>query len=218
VTQPTFEERRTVTVLFADVVGSTATAEELDVEDVRLRLLRFRDTVRKAVEQHGGVVEKFIGDAVVGIFGADEAHEDEPVRAVRAALAARDAVAELNVDEPWLDLHARFGVSTGEALVAVGDRSGEGVVTGDVLNTTARIQSAAPVDGVLVGRRAHDAARSAIELHARDPIEAKGKGAPVEVWEAVAVLADAPASRSDSPFVGRAAELDQLQSIWQSVC
>ena len=173
--------------------------------------------MRAAIEQHGGVVEKFIGDAVVGLFGVDEAHEDDPVRAVRAALAARDAVAALNADEPWLDLHARFGVSTGEALVAVGrERFTEGVVTGDVLNTTARIQAAAPVDGVLVGRRTCDAARSAIELRACDPIEAKGKGTPVEVWEAVSLLGTPPV-RADAPFVGRAAELEQLEAAWHSV-
>jgi len=215
---PAFEERRTVTALFADIVGSTATAESLDVEDVRLRLLRFHGAVRVAIEQHGGVVEKFIGDAVVGLFGAEDAHEDDPVRAVRAALAARDAVATLNADEPWLDLHVRIGVSTGEALVAIGagQPGSEAVVTGDVLNTTARIQSAAPVDGVLVGRRTYEAVNSAVELRARDPIQAKGKGEPVEAWEAVSVLG-APVVRSDAPFVGRTAELGRLESVWRAV-
>ncbi len=205
-------------MLFADVVGSTATAERLDVEDVRLRLLRFHGAVRTAIEQHGGVVEKFIGDAVVGLFGAEEAHEDDPVRAVRAALTARDAVTGLNADEPWLDLHARLGVSTGEALVAIGagQPGSEGVVTGDVLNTTARIQAAAPVDGILVGRRTYESARSEVELRARGPVQAKGKGEPVEVWEAVSVLV-APTVRPDAPFVGRAADLERLESAWRSI-
>ena len=169
-----------------------------------------------ALEQHGGVVEKFIGDAVVGLFGVEEAHEDDPVRAVRAALAAREAVARLNLEEPWLDLHIRIGVSTGEALVAVGASrtTSEGVVTGDVLNTTARIEAAAPTDGVLVGRRTYEAARASVELRARDPVEAKGKGEPVEVWEAVA-LVGAPATRTDAPFVGRGAELARLESLWR---
>ena len=212
--------RRTshVTALFADIVGSTATTETLDVEDVRLRLLRFHGAVRAAIERHGGVVEKFIGDAVVGLFGAEDAHEDDPARAVRAALAARDAVATLNADEPWLDLHVRIGVSTGEALVAIGagQPGSEAVVTGDVLNTTARIQSAAPVDGILIGRWTHQAANSAVELRARDPIPARGKAEPVEVWEALSVLGPA-AVRSSAPFVGRTAELRRLESMWRAV-
>lgn len=158
------EERRHITVVFADVVGSTATAEQLDVEDVRLRLLRFHSAVRESIERHGGAVEKFIGDAVVGIFGAEAGHEDDPVRAVRAALDARDAVVRLQAEETWLDLQVRIAAATGEALVEVGAQReiSEGVVTGDVLNTAARIQAAAPPDGVLVGAATYQAARQVV--------------------------------------------------------
>ena len=206
-------------MVFADVVGSTAAAEQLDVEDVRLRLLQFHAAVRAALERHGGVVEKFIGDAVVGLFGADKAHEDDALRGVRAALEARDAVAHLREAEPWLDLHARFGAATGEALVAVGAaRDGpEGVVAGDVMNTAARIQAAAPVDGVLVGADTHRAARQAIDFRRADAIPAKGKAEPVEVWEALAELERPLLRRSDLPLVGRSSELAALEEVWHDV-
>src|SRR3712207_4370136 len=120
------EERRVVSVLFTDIVGSTATAEQLDPEDVRARLVPYYTRVREELVRCGGTVEKFIGDAVVALFGAPKAHEDDPERAVRAALAIRGALAELNVSEPWLDLRVRIGVSTGEALVALGARATAG--------------------------------------------------------------------------------------------
>ncbi len=206
-------------MVFADVVGSTATAEQLDVEDVRLRLLQFHAAVRAALERHGGVVEKFIGDAVVGIFGADQAHEDDALRGVRAALEARDAVAHLREAESWLDLHARFGAATGEALVAVGAaRDGpEGVVAGDVMNTAARIQGAAPVDGVLVGADTHRAARQAIGFRRAEAIPAKGKAEPVEVWEALEELERPRLRRPDLPLVGRSSELAALEEVWHDV-
>src|ERR671931_1408324 len=110
------EERKVVTALFADIVGSTASAEQLDPEDVRARLAPYYARVRSELERFGGTVEKFIGDAVVALFGAPVAHEDDPERAVRAAFAVRDAVAALNAEDAWLDLHIRIGVNTGEAL------------------------------------------------------------------------------------------------------
>src|SRR5581483_593789 len=194
-------------------------AEQLDVEDVRLRLLRFHAAVKEAVERHGGVVEKFIGDAVFALFGAEEAHEDDAVRAVRAALDARDAVARLRDEEPWLDLHVRLGAATGEALVAVGAPrdTAEGIVAGDVLNTAARIQAAAPVDGVLVGAETYHAARAAIEFREAAAIPAKGKADPVPAWEAVAPLAPSARPGRSSPLVGRAAELARLGAVWNDV-
>src|SRR5919204_2082445 len=111
------EERKVVTALFADIVGSTASAEQLDPEDVRARLAPYYARVRSELERFGGTVEKFIGDAVVALFGAPIAHEDDPERAVRAAIAIRNAVAGLNAEEEWLDIHIRTAVHTGEALV-----------------------------------------------------------------------------------------------------
>ena len=173
------EERKVVTVVFADIVGSTARAESLDPEDVRAVLAPYHARLRHELERCGGTVEKFIGDAVVGVFGAPAAHEDDPERAVRAAIAIQDAIAELNEADPGLALEVRIGVNTGEALVALDARPelGEGLVSGDVINTAARLQSAAPAGGILVGEQTRRATERAIDLVEREPIEAKGKAA-----------------------------------------
>src|SRR4051812_4184932 len=170
------EERKTVTIVFVDLVGFTAQAERLDPEDVRRLLAPYWARLRAELERHGGTVEKFIGDAVMAVFGAPRAHEDDPERAVRAALAIRDwAGAEAS------DLHVRIGVMTGEALVAIDARpaEGEGIASGDVVNTAARLQTAAPVNGILVGDATHRATAHAIDYRELEPVEAKGKAKPV---------------------------------------
>src|SRR5688500_8007086 len=151
------EERKVVTVLFADLVGFTARAERLDPEDVRAVLSPYFARVRNEIEACGGIVEKFIGDAVMAVFGAPVAHGDDPERAVRAAVSIRDAVAELNAADPELDLQMRIAVNTGEALVSIGARTteGEGMIAGDVVNTASRLQEAAPVNGILVGEETY---------------------------------------------------------------
>ena len=203
------EERKVVTVVFCDLVGSTARAERLDPEDVRARLSNYHAHVRNQLERFGGTVEKFIGDAVVALFGAPVAHEDDPERAVRAALAVRDWAAE----EP--DLQVRIGVNTGEALVALGarPREGEGMASGDVVNTAARLQSAAPVDGILVGEQTFRATERTIAYRAAEPVVAKGKAEPVAAWvalEARARFGVDVARRSDAPLVGRDREVELL--------
>ena len=214
------EERKIVTALFADIVGSTARAEQLDPEDVRALLAPYYVRVRGELERYGGTVEKFIGDAVVALFGAPVVHEDDPERAVRAAFAVRQAVAELDAADPWFDLHIRIGINTGEALVVVGARAseGEGMAAGDVMNTAARLQAAAPVDGILVSEATHAASELAIDYRPAEPVQAKGKSEPVPVWEAVAVR-DAPVRRrvSHAPLVGREAELERLAELWMRV-
>src|SRR6184192_263532 len=157
---PSAEERKLVTVLFTDIVGSTAKAEQMDPEDVRARLAPYYTRLRAELERFGGTVEKFIGDAVVALFGAPVAREGDPERAVRAALAIRDWVRE---EEEELQL--RIAVNTGEALIALGARpeAGEGMASGDVVNTTARLQAAAPVNGILVGEATWRATRDRIE-------------------------------------------------------
>ena len=176
-----------VTVVFADLVGSTARAERLDPEDVRAILAPYHDRLRHELERHGGTVEKFIGDAVVGVFGAPVTHEDDPERAVRAALAIQEAIAELNEADPALELEVRIGVNTGDALVAIGARPelGEAMVAGDVMNTAARIQAAAPPSGTLVGEQTFWATERAIEYREAEPVTAKGKATPVPVWQAL---------------------------------
>jgi class 3 adenylate cyclase len=150
---PPSEERRLMTALFTDIVGSTASAEEMDPEDVHQRLQPYFERTRQELERYGGTLEKYVGDAVVAVFGAPVAHEDVPERAVRAALAIRDAIHDLNEKDAWLDLSIRIGVNTGEALLVVSSNPSLdlGMAAGDAINTAARIQSAAPVNGVLVG-------------------------------------------------------------------
>jgi class 3 adenylate cyclase/tetratricopeptide (TPR) repeat protein len=213
------EERKVVTVFFADLVGFTGRAEQLDPEDVRRMLSPYYARLRSEIERFGGTVEKFIGDAVMAVFGAPTAHEDDPERAVRAALAVRDAIQELNEANPSLDLHVRIAVNTGEAVVALGARpvEGEGMVAGDVVNTSARLQTAAPVDGILVGETTYRATERAIEYAESDPVQAKGKAVPVPVWEALAARARYGVDvqqRGSAPLVGRRAELDFL---WDSL-
>src|SRR5437764_9365415 len=151
------EERRFISVLFVDLVGFTARAEKLDPEDVRAILTPYHETVRREIESFGGVVEKFVGDAVMSVFGAPMAYGDDAERAVRAALAVRDSVHELNNGDARLDLQIRIAVNTGEALVSLGARPsmGESMVAGDVVNTASRLQQAAPVNGIIVGEETY---------------------------------------------------------------
>src|SRR5215210_6176094 len=214
------EERRVVTVLFVDMVGSTARAETLDPEDVREVLDRYYRRVRVEVEHFGGVVEKFIGDAVMAVFGAPVAYGDDPERAVRAALAVRDGVAALNEADPELDLNIRVAVNTGEALVALGGRpdAGEAMVAGDVVNTAARLQGHAPVNGIVVGEETYLSTRGAIEYEPAEPVTARGKAQPIPVWLAVVAITNAgERTLSPAPLVGRARELDLLHGVWERV-
>jgi class 3 adenylate cyclase len=209
------EERKVVTVVFVDLVGSTARAEQLDPEDMRAQLAAYHGRARAELERHGGTVEKFIGDAVVAVFGAPIAHEDDPERAVRAALAVQEAIDELNDDDPGLELEVRIGVNTGEALVTLEARpeADEGMVSGDVINTAARLQSAAPPGGILAGEQTYRATERAIEYSHHAPVEAKGKAAPVAAWLAVAPRARFGVEDVDvgrAPLVGREREVALL--------
>ena len=210
--RPLGEERKTVTVVFVDLVGFTARAEQLDPEDVRAVLSPYHAHLRDELERRGGTVEKFIGDAVMAVFGAPVAHEDDPERAVRAALAIRD----WSTEQP--DLQVRIAVNTGEALVNVGARpaEGEAMVAGDVVNTAARMQAAAPVNGVLAGETTYRATRDAIGYREARAVEAKGKADPVKVWEPLEPIAGYGvdvAHRTQTPLVGRERELELLRSL-----
>ena len=194
------EERKIVSVVFVDLVGSTARAESSDPEDTRALLRVYHERSREELESFGGTVEKFIGDAVVAVFGAPVSHEDDPERAVRAALAVREAVGRLNEEQPERDLHVRIAVNTGEALVSLDVSPGEGeaMVAGDVVNTAARIQSAAPIDGILVGEQTYGATERQISYREAAAIEAKGKSERVPVWEAIEAYFRRSPGESDS--------------------
>ena len=202
-------ERKVVTVLFADLVGFTARAERLDPEDVQAVLAPYHERLRSELERWGGTVEKFIGDAVVALFGAPVAHEDDPERAVRAALAIRDWIAE------GAELEVRIGINTGEALINLGARPelGEGMAAGDVVNTAARIQTAAPTNGILVGETTQRATAQTIDYDDAPAVDAKGKQGPIPVWEVLQTRASFGvdlATKSLSALVGRERELEQL--------
>jgi class 3 adenylate cyclase/tetratricopeptide (TPR) repeat protein len=209
------EERKVVTAVFVDLVGFTGRSERLDPEDVRGFLAPYHARAKAELERFGGTVEKFIGDAVVAVFGAPTAHEDDAERAVRAALAVRDAIVELNAENPALGLSVRVGAATGEALVNLNARpeQGEQLAAGDVLNTASRLQASAPTDGILVDEATHRLTEHAIEYREADAVDAKGKSNPVAVWEPVAPKARLGvdiAFRGGAPLVGRRDELDAL--------
>ena len=215
------EERRVVSVLFVDIVGFTSRAEQLDPEDVRSFLTPYYERVRAEIERHGGRIEKFVGDAVLGIFGAPIAHGDDAERAVRTALAIRDELQLMNHADEELDLQARLAVNTGEAIVDLDARPehGETMVVGDVVNTASRLQSAAPINGVLVGRETHAATRATIAYATAAPVIAKGKAEPIEVWLALrAAAAAGERTLSSAALVGRERELDLLGRLWNQVC
>jgi class 3 adenylate cyclase len=214
------EERKIVTVLFVDLVGFTARADHLDPEDVRAILTPYYARLRSEIESFGGTVEKFIGDAVVGVFGAPIAHGDDPERAVRAALSVRDAIAAMNESDRELDLQIRLAVNTGEAIVSLGARPelGEGMVAGDVINTASRLQSSAPTNGILVGEATYRATRGCTEYREVEPMMVKGKDTAVRGWLAIGIGVG-PGERSVAPvpLVGRVRETAALQRIFEGV-
>jgi class 3 adenylate cyclase/tetratricopeptide (TPR) repeat protein len=200
------QERKVVTVLFCDLVGFTQRAEEMDPEDVASLLGPYHTRLKEELERHEGTVEKFIGDAVMALFGAPVAHEDDPERAVRAALAIRDFAEDEGIE-------LRIGITTGEALVAPAARPerGETVATGDVVNTAARLQAAAPVNGILVSEKTYAATKDAIEYRNADSVGAKGKRKRVPVWTVGRARARVTLDRLHrTPLVGRVRELDLL--------
>ena len=209
VPHPVLEERKVVTVLFADLVGFTKRAETMDPEDVRALLSPYYERLRAELERFGGTVEKFIGDAVMALFGAPVAHEDDPERAVRAALAIGRYAGEEGIE-------LRIGITTGEALLRLSARpeQGETVATGDVVNTAARLQAAAPVNGVLADETTYRATRNAIEYRAAESVEAKGKADPIPVWEALEARARFGVDvthHARAELVGRERELSVLR-------
>ncbi len=207
-------ERRLVTILFADLVGFTTLSEGRDSEAVRELLTRYFEVAREIIERYGGTVEKFIGDAVMAVWGAPVAHEDDAERGVRAGL---DLVAAVRTIDPGLQ--ARAGVLTGEAAVTLGARD-QGMVAGDLVNTASRLQSAAVPGTVLVGEATQRAASGSIAFESGGDQQLKGKDAPVATWVAMRVVGKRKgmgrSDRLEAPFVGRDAELQLLKDLFHA--
>jgi class 3 adenylate cyclase/tetratricopeptide (TPR) repeat protein len=208
---PGAEERKVVSVLFCDLVEFTAASEQADPEDVRARLRPYHQRLRDEIERYDGTVEKFVGDAVMAVFGAPVAHEDDAERAVRAGLRILEAIGDLNEAEPGLGLQVRVGINTGEAVVARSARpeQGEGIVTGDVVNTASRIQTAAPVNGVAVSEQTYRATSRVFDYEPLEAVFAKGKAGPIPLWRAKTARARYRTDTSReyaTPLVGRELE------------
>ncbi|HLX35718.1 MAG TPA: adenylate/guanylate cyclase domain-containing protein [Candidatus Limnocylindrales bacterium] len=207
-------ERRLVSILFADLVGFTTISEGRDHEEVRELLSRYFESSREIIERYGGTVEKFIGDAVMAVWGAPTAHEDDAERAVRAGLDVVEAVKDLGPG-----LQARAGVLTGEAAVTLG-ATGQGMVAGDLVNTASRLQSVAPAGVVLVGESTHRATSNAIAYESAGEQLLKGKATPVPAFRALRVVGRrggaGRADRLEAPFVGRDSELRLLKDLFHT--
>jgi predicted ATPase/class 3 adenylate cyclase len=178
------EERKVVSVLFCDLVGFTAASEQADPEDVRARLRPYHARLRSEIEAYGGTVEKFVGDAVMAVFGAPVTHEDDAERAVRAALRILEAITELNEADALLSLQVRIGINTGEAVVALDAKpeEGEGIVTGDVVNTASRLQGVAPVNGIACSEQTYRSTERVFDYEELEPATVKGKSEPLTLF------------------------------------
>jgi class 3 adenylate cyclase/tetratricopeptide (TPR) repeat protein len=216
VAEPT-AERRLVSVLFADLVGFTAASEQRDAEDTRELLSRYFDTSRRLIELYGGTVEKFIGDAVMAVWGTPTATEDDAERAVRAALDLVAAVSALGDEVGATELRARAGVLTGEAAVTIG-AEGQGMVAGDLVNTASRVQSAAEPGSVFVGESTRRSTEQSIVYEDAGSFELKGKEGPTPLWKAQRVISGVRGSLKsqglEAPFVGRDRELRQIKDLF----
>jgi class 3 adenylate cyclase len=218
---PAGERRKVVSVVFADVAGSTSLGERLDPEAMRAVMTRYFEVLRRVLEKHGGTVEKFIGDAVMAVFGHPVLHEDDALRAVRAAAEMRDELVRLNEQlalEWGVRIDARIGVNTGQ-VVAGEPGSGETLVTGDPVNVAARLEAAAPAGEILIGAETHRLVRDAVVATEVEPLSLKGKELPVAAWRLESVVADAAghARHVDSPLVGRQRELRLLHGAFERV-
>jgi class 3 adenylate cyclase len=210
------ELRKTVTVVFCDVTGSTALGERLDPESLRRVMLRYFESMKRVIEHHGGSVEKFMGDALMAVFGAPVLHEDDALRAIRAAADMCDALAELNHELArayGTTLEARIGVNTGEVVTGTEER----LATGDAVNVAARLEQAAKPGDVLLGAETLRMTRAAIEVDPVEPLSLKGKSAPVPAFRLLSVARDGPARRLDAAMVGREPELEHLREAFAEV-
>jgi class 3 adenylate cyclase/tetratricopeptide (TPR) repeat protein len=213
---PAREVRKVVTVLFCDVSGSTALGERIDPESLRRVMARYFETASAIVERHGGTVEKFIGDAVMAVFGVPTVHEDDALRAVRAADELRGGLDELNDELEsgyGTRLELRMGVNTGEVVTGTEER----LATGDAVNVAARLEQAAKPGEVLLGEETYRLVRDGIEADATAPVDAKGKADPLSAYRLVSVQADAPGRRHEAPMIGRERQRELLDGTFANV-
>ncbi len=205
--QPTREQRKTVTVLFCDIASSTELGERLDPEALRALLARYFEQMKAIVERHGGVVEKFIGDAVMAVFGIPTLHEDDALRALRAAV-------EMQHVFPALGIQGRIGVTTGEVVTGTEER----LATGDAVNVAARLEQAAQPGEILIGFETQRLTRDAADVEALEPLVLKGKADPVPTFRLLGVHGEEGfLRRTDAPLVGRQREQRLLWSAWERV-
>ena len=217
---PVSEERKVVTVLFCDLVGFTAASDAADPEDVRSRIRPYYARVRAAIEAHGGMVENFVGDAVMAVFGSPVAHEDDAERAVRAGLRILEGIDELNEQDPALALQVRIGINTGEAVVGVGagTQGWEGSIIGDVANTASRLQGAAPVNGIVCSEQTRRATERVFDYEQLEPVHVKGKKEPLAIWRPLkprAGLGSDVTRKYATPLVGRELEKPLLLGAFE---
>jgi class 3 adenylate cyclase/tetratricopeptide (TPR) repeat protein len=214
---PDVEERKFVTVFFCDLVGFTARSERADPEDVRAMLRPYHGMLRREIERMGGTVEKFVGDAVMAVFGAPVIHEDDAERAVRSGLRILEAIGELN-ESGRLELSVRIGINSGEAVVSLNasPERGEGFVTGDVVNTASRLQGVAPVGGIAVGEATFQATSHLFRFEELEPVVLKGKVEPIPIWqplEPVSRFGVEADLRPTRPLIGRELEVELLHGL-----
>jgi class 3 adenylate cyclase len=210
---PPQEVRKTVTIVFSDLKGSTNLGEALDPESLREVMTRYFDAMRTVLELHGGTIEKYIGDAVMAVFGLPKLHEDDALRAVRAAHGMQAALVDLNKEllaSYGVELTNRTGVNTGE-VVAGDPTTGQRLVTGDAVNTAARLEQAAPANEILIGELTYELVQGFVSVEAVEPLELKGKAERVAAYRLVDVGAGSGRSDEESPLVGRDRELAILE-------
>jgi class 3 adenylate cyclase/tetratricopeptide (TPR) repeat protein len=211
---PRREQRKTVTVLQCDVTGSTALGEQLDPESLRAALARYFEAAKAVIERHGGTVEKFIGDAVLAVFGVPVVHEDDALRAVRSAADIRAAMSRLNEElsrDYGVTLTLRIGVNTGEVVTGTAER----LATGDAVVVAARLEQGAPPGEILLGAETVRLVRGSVEVGPLEHVQAKGKTEPLAAYRLLAVSAEAPQRSHDAPFVGRERERRLLADAWE---
>jgi class 3 adenylate cyclase/tetratricopeptide (TPR) repeat protein len=217
---PAREVRKTVTVVFCDVTGSTALGEQIDPESLRDVQSRYFDAMREAIERHGGTIEKYIGDAVMAVFGIPQLHEDDALRAARAAADMREGLAALNKElerDRGVTIQVRIGVNTGE-VVAGDATAAQALVTGDAVNVAARLEQHAAPGDVLLGEPTYRLVQNSVEAEPVEPLELKGKSERVPAWRLLGVreVTSSVPRRLDSPMVGRARQLAQLRQAFEA--